>query len=518
MGILYCNGTIRTMDDEPTPPQILITEGASIVYTGPDHPRFHSGAHRIRDLHGGCLLPGFLDAHSHFLSAASALLQVDLTDAASPEALGDAIRAYLSARSLPAGQWIRGTGYDHNRFPDGRHPTRAFLDRICPDHPVILQHASGHVGVLNTRGLEALSITDHTPVPAGGTVCPETGLLEETAFTDCLRRLPPPELPLLMDACRQAQQLYASHGITTVQEGMLVREMIPLYQAMFREDLLRLDVVGYAALSDQAAVYDALRGTSCSHFRLGGLKIFLDGSPQAETAWMRTPYGAGRRCGSGTMTDSQVLEAVKTAAASHRQLLAHCNGDAACGQFLEALAQVPQIHTQRPVIIHGQLLDRDQLPAVRRVGAVVSFFAAHVYHWGHIHEKNFGPARAARISPARSALELGIPVTFHTDTPVIPPDLLETIRTAVTRLRKDGTVLGAREAVSVRAALEAVTRTAAFQYGEEDRKGTLTPGKQADLVILDRDPFAAAPESIHRIAVLETIKDGVPVYAAPGCR
>ena len=252
-------------------------------------------------------------------------------------------------------------------------------------------------------------------------------------------------------------------------------------------------------------------------FKLGGYKMFLDGSPQGRTAWLRRPYqGEQEYRGYGTLTDAEVLDMVRRAGTDGMQLLAHCNGDAACAQYLAALDAAARegvdLAALRPVMIHAQLLGRDQLPEVRRLGVIPSFFVAHVYHWGDVHLENLGPGRAEAISPAGSAAEKGIPFTFHQDAPVIRPDMLETVWCAVNRVTRQGRVLGREERVDVRTALEAVTVHAAYQYFEETDKGTLAPGKQADLVILDRDPLAVPQEELRDIRVLETWKDGVPIF------
>ena len=327
-------------------------------------------------------------------------------------------------------------------------------------------------------------------------------------------------LEAFLGAYRKAQDLYASYGITTVQEGMLPEQLVPIYQALCAGDKLYLDVVGYADSGGMQAAErllpECLQGYS-HHFRVGGYKIFLDGSPQGRTAWLRTPYAGEKDYrGYGTMTDEQVLSAIRTAVSQGRQLLSHCNGDAAAEQYLRAIAQVEKEGLDaaaiRPVMIHAQLLGLDQLPELKRLGVLPSFFVAHVYHWGDVHVKNLGPERAAHISPAGSAARLGIPFTFHQDAPVIRPDMLETVWCAVERRMKDGSVLGPEERVDVWTALKAVTANAAYQYFEEDQKGTLAPGKRADLVVLDRDPTRTAGESLRTIRVLETWKDGVRVF------
>ena len=253
--------------------------------------------------------------------------------------------------------------------------------------------------------------------------------------------------------------------------------------------------------------------------RLGGIKMFLDGSPQGRTAWMRTPYtGTPDYCGYGTLTDEAVRAVLDLAAAEQVQVLAHCNGDAAAAQYLRALQQAeaehPVLKTLRPVMIHAQLLHPDQLALAKEVGVVASFFVAHVYHWGDVHIRNFGPDRAALISPTASALRVGVPFTFHQDAPVIPPDMLETVWCAANRRTEAGVLLGPDERITAREALRAVTATAAWQYFEEGDKGTLAPGKRADLVVLDRDPLTTPPEDLRKVRVLQTVKDGQTVFEA----
>lgn len=377
---------------------------------------------------------------------------------------------------------------------------------------------------MNSLALNALGVTIDTPSPEGGRIGVEngklTGYLEENAFFLLLKKVPLPNAAQLMSAYQKAQQSYASHGITTIEEGMMVKEMIPLYQALMADDLLWLDTIGYASLSDADALFAAFLGAVKKydkHFKLGGYKMFLDGSPQGRTAWMRKPYlgGEPEYCGYGTMKNSQVRAAMETAVKHEMQLLCHCNGDAAAQQYLDMAKLVEEKYefaALRPVMIHAQLLGRDQLEQMKQLGITPSFFVAHVYHWGDVHIKNFGINRAAYISPAASALKNRILFTFHQDTPVIPPDMLQTVWCAVNRVTKSGAVLGDCESISVIEALKAVTINAAWQYFEEDSKGSIEPGKNADFVILDQDPLAVPPMHIREIQVLSTIKNDQTIY------
>ncbi|MBE5708690.1 MAG: response regulator [Oscillibacter sp.] len=500
MDILFENGTIRTLErNSPDAQALLVRNGRIAAVGGRTAVEDQTGIDVRRvDLAGRTLLPAFLDAHSHFTAVANQFLQVSLEGCTSWADMQDRIRDYIRRERIPAGQWVTAQGYDHNLLSERRHPDRLCLDAAAPDNPVVICHQSGHMGVFNTAALERLGVTAQTPAPAGGVIGREngtlTGYMEENAFLEFQKRVPMRPLESFLAAYRKAQDLYASYGITTVQEGLLRRELVPLYQALLADGSLKLDVVAYGDPEGAEAARQAFPESVRQYhrrFKLGGYKMFLDGSPQGRTAWLRRPYqGEQEYRGYGTLTDAEVLDMVRRAGTDGMQLLAHCNGDAACAQYLAALDAAARegvdLAALRPVMIHAQLLGRDQLPEVRRLGVIPSFFVAHVYHWGDVHLENLGPGRAEAISPAGSAAEQGIPFTFHQDAPVIRPDMLETVWCAVNRVTRQGRVLGREERVDVRTALEAVTVHAAYQYFEETDKGTLAPGKQADLVILDR--------------------------------
>ena len=383
---------------------------------------------------------------------------------------------------------------------------------------MVIQHASGHAGVFNTLALERLGVLNGDCGLERDGQGELTGRGEENPFLDLLGRIPMDGLEDVLRAFQGAQEEYASHGIATAQEGLLQPVMAPVYQEILRRGLLYLDVNAYVPPAD----YDRLRGqfaqgvsASPGIFRAAGMKIFLDGSPQGGTAWVREPYAGGGR-GTSTMTDGQVLSAFRQALDWDAQLLAHCNGDRAAEQYLTLLAQAEREAGKklcRPVMIHAQLLGLDQLERVKALGVIPSFFVAHVYHWGEIHVKNFGLDRAGRISPAGSALAQGIPFTFHQDSPVIPPDMLETIWCACVRRTKAGRVLGAEERIPVEAALRAVTQTAAHQYGLERELGTLRPGKRADFVLLSGDPLRTPPEELKKLQVERTIRCGRTIWS-----
>ena len=516
---LYFGGPIVTLE-EPQYAQALVERGGRIAYVGDREEAERlagPGARRV-DLEGRALLPAFLDPHSHLLACAYARLQVPLGECAGWGEIADRLSRHVQERGIQPGEWVKGTGYDQNALAEGAAPDRFCLDRACPHNPVVIQHASGHAGVFNTLALERLGALDGDCGLERDGQGELTGRGEENPFLDLLGRIPMDGLEDVLRAFQGAQEEYASHGITTAQEGLLQPVMAPVYQEILRRGLLYLDVNAYVPPAD----YDRLRGqfaqgvsASPGIFRAAGMKIFLDGSPQGGTAWVREPY-AGGGCGTSTMTDGQVLSAFRQALDRDAQLLAHCNGDRAAEQYLTLLAQAEREAGKklcRPVMIHAQLLGLDQLERVKALGVIPSFFVAHVYHWGEIHVKNFGLDRAGRISPAGSALARGIPFTFHQDSPVIPPDMLETIWCACVRRTKAGRVLGAEERIPVEAALRAVTQTAALQYGLERELGTLRPGKRADFVLLSGDPLRTPPEELKKLQVERTIRCGRTIWS-----
>ena len=523
--VLYYGGPILTLE-QPLYAEALLQQGGIIRAVGsleklkamaPDAKRVN--------LAGRALLPAFLDAHSHFSGYANALLQVRLEGAQSYEDIRTGIEQFIRENAIPAGQWVMARGYDHNALQEKRPPHKSLLDEAAPHNPLVLQHASGHTGVFNTLALQELGVRPDTPAPAGGAIEVKdgelTGYMEENAFIEYLQRAPMPAPETLMQAFRKAQQAYASYGITTVQEGMMTDVMAPLYRALCDTQAVYLDVVGYADLRGCERLlheFAAHVDTYKAHFKLGGYKTFLDGSPQARTAWMRAPYANAPDgyAGYGTLSDEELLARCRRALREGRQLLAHCNGDAAAGQYIRvfnrAMGELDDAPDIRPVMIHAQLVGQDQLPRMKVLGMIPSFFVAHVYHWGDVHLENFGPQRAANISPAAAAGALGIPYTFHQDAPVIEPNMLETIWCAVNRVTKQGVSLGPQQRVSALDAVRAVTIHAAHQYFEEHQKGSLAAGKYADFVILSADPTAVPPMQIRNIEVLATIKDGQCIF------
>ncbi len=258
-----------------------------------------------------------------------------------------------------------------------------------------------------------------------------------------------------------------------------------------------------------------------NHLKIGGIKLTGDGSPQGKTAYMSEPYispPAGQKAdyrAYAVMNQKEVSDWVAFGYRNNIQIITHTNGDAALDQFLMAVQQARATYGPkdlRPVAIHAQLARHDQVDRIKELGIVPSFFTAHTFFWGDWHRQSFGEQRAAGISPTGYAYGKGVIFTNHNDAPVVPPDMLLLAQTAVVRTTRSGFLLGSAERISPYVALKAMTDWAAYQYFEEKSKGTLEPGKLADLVILERDPLKVNPTSLSTIKVIETIKEGRPIF------
>lgn len=404
------------------------------------------------------------------------------------------------------------------------------MDQVSKELPIFILHISGHLACVNSAALELAKISQTTPDPGGGKIgrvantLEPSGYLEEAGMLLAQAAVMGKIKPRAFDVFKKMQDVYIQHGVTTVQEGAATKQGIQWLKIAAALGLLRVDVVAYPLMSEGAR--DILKknrkrnGRYVRRLKIGGYKLILDGSPQGRSAWLTQPYLRGEPddCGYPWLPNPQVEQYAEMAIEDGQQLLAHCNGDAASEQFLDAYEKALSLTRDeskrrlRPVMIHCQTVRDDQLDRMAEAEMIASIFVGHVYYWGDVHMKNLGEARGERISPARNALDRGIKVNFHQDTPVTKPNMLHTIWCAVNRLSRAGKEIGTAQKISVYEALRAVTIDAAYQYFEEETKGSIAVGKRADLVILDDNPLAVEPMRIKDIKVLETIKDGKVLY------
>lgn len=512
---------------------------------------------RVVELGERTLLPGFIDAHGHL---GLVMLVVDYLNVSSPpvgpmasiDDIVSALKARIEERRPAPDELVVGYGYDDSLLAEGRHPDRDDLDRVSTTQPIVLLHVSAHLATANSAALAAIGYDATTPDPPGGVIRRRTGsrvpngVLEEAALGPALasqaNALGTPER--FAAAVHKALDYHARFGITTVQDGASYPAMVESLRAVAQKKPLALDVAVYLReeapkaggapaleLAPSGGPTLASLGFSRDYrsgVRVAGVKFVLDGSPQGRTAWMTEPY---REVPPGQAADYRAYPTLdpdyyRARAAELIEggvpFLAHANGDAAIDLMIDGVARAERAirarggraPDHRSTAIHAQLARPDQLDAMKRLGIVPSFFAAHPFFWGDWHRTSFGDARALAISPLRSARDRGLRFTIHNDAPVVPPDVLRLVEIAVLRTTRSGFVLGAGERVAVEDALRAVTLDAAHGYFEEDRKGSITPGKRADLVVLAADPRTVPAASIGEIGIVETISRGRTVYAA----
>ena len=518
---------------------LVIDDAGKIAFTGDlDHAREQFSCAEEIDMQGRTVMPGMIDPHSHFIMTYQCFTNADLTGAASIAEVQERLRAFIEKRGLHADDVVQGNGYDHNAFAEGRHPSRQELDEISREIPIIISHASGHVGSASTRAYELAGIDSAFEDPEGGKFLRESdgmpaGPWEELSAMALLKaKVIDPRFHVDYDSIiDEMQDLYLSHGVTTCQEGAT---MMPFADELFsqaKKGALKLDVVAYPIGGfgcEASAIIDKHADFDCheyhGHARIGGVKQVLDGSPQGRTAWMTQPYEVvndgddPEYRGYPQASDEDVYACCKYAIDTNHQILTHCNGDATGDQFLRcyerALADSdnPNKMNLRPVMIHCQTARRDQYEKMAQLKMIPSIFVSHVWFWGDVHQRNFGPERGPRISAVHDAMDLGLPFNFHCDTPIIPCDLLLGAWCAVNRTTKEGKLIGPEQRIDVFNALRAITINAAYEYFEEDAKGTLEPGKLADLAVLDRNPLKIDPMELRDVQVLETVKEGVTVW------
>ena len=545
---VYLNGKIITVDDaNPKATAVAIKDG-KIVYVGDVRgakPLMAASTQQI-DLQGKTMVPGFVDAHGHVVSAgiqaasANVLPMPDgpvnnftqLTDA-----LLDWSKTSTGTEFIDKTGWLVGFGFDDSQLEEQVFPTALTLAQVSPDKPVMIIHQSGHFGVFNQKALELAGISDcRKEIPGGSIRCQADGqtpdgVLEENAFFGALAVFQAEiDGNYNLDLFRQGMQSFARFGYTTAQEGRAFASTLEVAEAKAAQGPLPIDVALYVDFTakdalKQSAYYSGsgYDGTDYKNgLRIAGVKLTIDGSPQGKTAWLSQPYFVPPEgqdedyVGYAAMTAEQVDTEVMDAFANNRQVLVHCNGDAAIDRYLDAIEKAAQeygLNDRRNVLIHGQTLRKDQIGRLKSLDVMPSLFPMHTFYWGDWHKSSvLGPERAAYISPTRDVLDAGLIFSSHHDAPVALPDSMRVLSATITRVARSGEVLGPDQRVTPYEGLKASTIWPAYQHFEEKVKGSIEVGKQADFVILSADPLTVDPLTIADIKVLETINDGQTVF------
>jgi predicted amidohydrolase YtcJ len=535
-------GNILTMNPSALWAEALAVGGGSILAVGSvsDVLSCKGASTRVVTLdEDNVLMPSFIDAHGHFVQ--TALYNQFASVASPPRGTVISIPEVITAMQRyeqnhgSIGGWLIGAFLDPVYLQEQRFPTKDDLDPSFPDVPLVLIHVSSHVVVCNSAALNKANITANTADPAGGVIVREAdgktpnGILQETAIQLLLPHLPPEITLGLPKQLEALQAQYAAWGITTAQEGAATFDEFAALAALAAS--WKIDLRVYPLFSDlaQFTSKDLHPGLKIGRVELSGVKLILDGSPQAKTAWLTAPYvvpppnePAGYS-GYRQITPADLSSYLQAYYSEGWQVLAQCNGDAAIDEFLQAVTTASQtfdIKSLRSVCIHAQTARQDQIQTMSQLGVLPSFFSTHVYYWGGYYITDIlGLEKAQNISPAGWALTENLSFTIHNDSPIVPADLRPTVWTSVVRemyappSQSLTNVLGLDQALHPQQALAAVTVNAAYQYFEEATKGTLEAGKLADMIIVGGNPLAMDVDSLKTLPILETIKEGVTIYS-----
>jgi predicted amidohydrolase YtcJ len=461
----------------------------------------------------------------HLLDGAKELLSLNLRDAKSAEDMVSRVRAY--AATLPKGRWLLGGYWDHEAWPGHALPTRAQVDAAAPDHPVFLQRLDGHMGVANSRALALAHVTRDTPVPEGGAILKDasgelTGILKDNAMTLVERAIPPPTFDETLGAARAALRHAAALGVTTVQDLTRSADQLRAYQALRARGELPVRVYSVQERPlEQVQGLGAATGFGDDWVRLGGIKLFADGSMGSGTAAFFGPY-ADDPSTSGLLLQApdRLRKMVFDADAAGFQVEVHAIGDRANSVVLdifEQLASERGTRDRRPRIEHAQVVRDADKARFARLGVVASIQPSHCTDDMRWAEKRIGRDRCAIAYDFKSFADAGVKVAFGTDWFVEPLDPMIGLHAAVTREFADGTPAGGwfpEERLTMPEAIEFYTLGSAYAEFAESRKGSLTPGKLADLVILSRDLFTIPPGEILGTKPVLTMVGGRVVYEA----
>jgi predicted amidohydrolase YtcJ len=469
-------------------------------------------------------VPGFTDSHLHFMSYGISLLEIDLMAVPTLEEALERVAA--RAEETGEGQWLTGRGWDHSLWPGGAFPTRQDLDRVTAQHPVWLRRKCGHVGWANSRALELAGITAQTPNPPGGAIDHDpvtgepTGILKETAMELVASLFTEPSIEEATSAIQAATARAHSQGLVGVHtmEGAAAFRG---FQKLRAEGELQMRIL--MQIPDEnldAAIQAGLQsGFGDERLRIGGVKAFADGALGARTAYMLEPFeGEPDNYGIAVTAGEDLRELVGKASRAGLAAFVHAIGDRANREVLDAVEASRRagegLHL-RHRIEHTQILHPDDIPRLAELGVIASMQPIHATQDMLLADSLWGE-RSAGGYAFRSLLDNGAALAFGSDSPVEDLNVMIGIHAAVTRRRADGSPgpegWYPEQRLTVAEAVYAYTAGAAYASGEEAIKGTLTPGKLADLVVLSQDIFGIDPMEILETEVVATVLDGEVVY------
>jgi len=528
--IISSNKVILMTGVEQAQPLSIAIKNEKIIWIGS-----HQDGATIQGEHinfgNQAVLPGFIDAHGHasYLAFATQVANIASPPVGKINNINDLqteLKNFIKDSDIQPGEWLIGLGYDDSLLTERRHPTRDDLDEVSTEHPIYLIHVSAHLGAANSLGLSLAKINSKTQNPPGGKIrryensLEPNGVFEETAAYP-LQQLAMSAYKDPIGSVKKAMEIYARNGITTAQDGASSLETISLMNAADAQGMINIDVISYPI--GQNGLIENLDTISFGAYqgrvKVGGIKLILDGSPQGKTAYLTQPYykpphnESKLYKGYPLIPQKDLSGLVKKYADLSIPIMAHANGDAAADMLIKAVKDAEIESDHRTIMIHAQTVREDQLDLMKKLEIIPSYFSTHTFYWGDWHRDSvFGPDRAMRISPTKSTLERDMPFTVHNDSPVVPPDMMRLLWATTNRQTRSGKILGKQQRISTYSAIEAITINAAYQHFEDDLKGSIEVGKQADLVVLSEDPLSIDTKNLLEVNVVATFSRGVEVF------
>lgn len=519
---IFINAVIWTGDEaKPEAEAMAIGADTLLAIGSKEEVLRHKGPNtEIIDLKGAFVTPGFIDSHVHFLMGGFNLSGVQLRDAKTKEEFISRIKAF--AETVPSGTWILGGDWDHENW-GGELPTRQWIDAVTPDHPVWITRLDGHMSLANTAALAAAGVDRTVKDVAGGTIVRDatgdlTGIFKDNATSIIDSHVSEPSPEQVDNALHAAMKYVASFGVTSVHH--MAGHMDALERARKNNNMITRIYAMYP-ISQWEALNEKIEreGRGDKWLKIGGLKGFVDGSLGSHTAAFFEPFtDAPSDTGLWVNTPGQLYTWISSADKAGLQLMVHAIGDRAINTLLNIYERVEQENgskDRRFRIEHAQHIAPQDISRFAALNVIPSMQPYHAIDDGRWAEKVIGPERIKTTYAFKSLFDAGATVAFGSDWFVAPPTPLEGIYAAVTRRTIDdqnpeGWV--PEQKITVEQALIAYTRNAAYASFDENMKGTLTPGKLADFVVLSEDVRTIAPEQIRNVRVLKTWVGGKEVF------
>jgi predicted amidohydrolase YtcJ len=534
--LLLINGKIIIVDAEFSTKEAVAVKDGKIMATGStkEMKKLKGDETEVINLKGKTVLPGLYDSHLHMLNS-GATLQVINCRTPPMKSIADMAKAVgEKAKKAKPGEWIVGRGWDQVKLAEHRNPTRYDFDKVAPNNPVYLTRTCGHLAVVNSKALELANITKKTKDPVGGRIVRDengesTGMLEESpAMGLCLSLIPPATIEDKVLQIKAASDAFNAVGITSVIEAGITEDEIVAYQLAMERGLLNVRVNYMLRAIDQNEPeeksiqriehFPMISGYGNDMLRFQGLKILIDGGIGGKTALLREPYENDTRCGLLTVPETKLQHLVD--AANKRGILSgiHCCGGKAMDIVIDAFKKTDKIKPikgRRFYLIHAYQPSEENFKDCKKYGILVASQPDFLYYLGDSYVENVGIKRGAWLKPHRAWIDEGIMVAAGTDSPVTPYPPFPCLWASVARkteLKK--TVMGAEQRVTREEAIRMYTVKGAYLSFEENIKGSIEPGKLADMIIIDRDILTCQEDDIKDARVLRTILGGKTVYKA----